>query len=131
MVSEYNVSDPALKDGVPCTILVVVIDVETLHSAQDCRHCGMAEEQHGFHNICETPDLRMIGARHTPIGWEDHAVLGLSIGCLYRYDTGRYQFFDPHTLDTSTLTWVISGRRDAADRAIVVRSGGYPEHACS
>ena len=34
------------------------------------------------------------------------------------------------TLDTSILTWVISGRRDDAGRAIVVRSGGYPEHAC-
>ena len=40
-------------------------------------------------------------------------------------DAGR-----EHTLDTSILTWVISGRRDAADRAIVVRSGGYPEHGC-
>ena len=35
-----------------------------------------------------------------------------------------------HTLDTSIATWVISGRRNDADRAIVARSGGYPEHAC-
>lgn len=35
-----------------------------------------------------------------------------------------------HVLDTSVVTWVISGRLDDADRAIVVRSGGYPEHAC-
>ena len=35
-----------------------------------------------------------------------------------------------HTLDTNIVTWVITGRRDAADRAIVARSGGYPEHAC-
>ena len=37
---------------------------------------------------------------------------------------------EEHTLDTSIVTWVISGRRDEADRAIVVRSGGYPEHGC-
>ena len=40
-------------------------------------------------------------------------------------DTGQ-----EHTLDTSIVTWVVAGRRDEADRAIVVRSGGYPEHAC-
>ena len=33
------------------------------------------------------------------------------------------------TLDTSIVTWVMTGRRDDADRAIVARSGGYPEHA--
>ena len=35
-----------------------------------------------------------------------------------------------HTLDTGIVTWVITGRRDANDRAIVARSGGYPEHVC-
>ena len=35
-----------------------------------------------------------------------------------------------HTLDTSIVTWVLNGRRDDADRAVVARSGGYPEHAC-
>lgn len=35
-----------------------------------------------------------------------------------------------HTLDTTIPTWVITGWSDAVARAIAVRSGGYPEHAC-
>ena len=28
-----------------------------------CERCGQSYEAHGFHALCETPELRMIGAR--------------------------------------------------------------------
>ena len=78
---------------------ILVLGTECQYAATDCRHCGMAEKEHGFHNICERADLRMIGARFTPFGVENLAALGLSIGCAYSYQTERCRWFDSHTLE--------------------------------
>ena len=51
-------------------------------------------------------------------------------GCGHRLVVVIDDVGEEHTLDIDVVTWVISGRRDTADRAIVVRSGGYPEHGC-
>lgn len=72
---------------------IVVLDLETAHSAHDCRHCST--HKRAWNNIsCLAED------GHVTIGWDDHAALGLSIGCLYRYDTDRYEFFDVYTAQT-------------------------------
>lgn len=94
---------------------VCVIDVETLHSAQECRHCGKAKEDHA-NIVAEFVDapkpIWYCGQGNTvyeAIGWDNHIALGLSIGCLYRYDTDRYQFFDVHTLE-DTMSWLVEAQ---------------------
>lgn len=70
---------------------IIVLDLETLHSAADCVSCEepMAAHARGNELIC---------AGYEAIGWHDHRALGLSIGCLYDYADGRFWFFDQHTL---------------------------------
>lgn len=77
---------------------IIVLDLETAKSADDCKRCGMAEDQHGLHGLCETREWRVLGARFAKIGWDDKATLGLSIGCYYDYTDTRCHFFDVHTL---------------------------------
>ena len=56
---------------------IVILDLETLHSASDL-----------------------------PTGWDDKAALGLSIGCYYSYASGRYHWFDRHTLEDTIRRFV-------------------------
>jgi len=81
---------------------IVVLDCETLHSAQDCRHCGLPKEAHGYQQQQRYQCLDD-GRVYEAIGWDDHAALGLSIGCLYHYATDHTQFFEPHTLEATLL----------------------------
>lgn len=76
---------------------VVVLDLETLHSADDCVVCGLDVASHerdrGY-------AVQALGHRFQKIGWENHAALDLSIGCYFDYTSGLYQFFDGFTLET-------------------------------
>lgn len=85
---------------------IVVLDLETAKSADDCIRCGMAEEQHGLHNVCETPDLRVVGARFSSIGWNNKSLLGISIGCWWSYADSRMHWFDTHTLGETVQHFV-------------------------
>jgi Predicted 3'-5' exonuclease related to the exonuclease domain of PolB len=64
----------------------------------DCRHCGEPEEAHGDHAECAFPlrlELELPSSyTYIPIGWDDHATLGLSIGCYYSYKDTRIHWFD-------------------------------------
>lgn len=73
---------------------IVVLDLETLHSAEDCRHCHRPEETHRF----PQDPVRCPGPGFLPIGWRDSAALGLSIGAYYDYQDGVVHWFDQHTL---------------------------------
>lgn len=86
---------------------VIVFDCETLASAQDCAHCGFPQKAHGLDAYCP-PEA---GSEHhhdhyTPLGWEDHARLSLSIGCWCDYRDGLMYWFDPHTLESTMRLWV-------------------------
>ena len=85
---------------------IVVLDLETAHSAEDCRHCGQPQTRH--ENLTAegwpagTPEVWKCRRDGTdlfdPLGWGNKAALGLSIGCVYWYAGDRYEFFDVHTL---------------------------------
>jgi len=69
---------------------IIVLDVETLHSANDCRSCfGPA---HSSEDGC---------GYYEPIGWRDFAALGLSIGGYYDYADGLVYWFDEASLITT------------------------------
>lgn len=73
---------------------ILVLDLETLHSAQECKHCGFYPI--GLHMPLACP--RQEGAVCEAIGWDDFRRLGLSIGCYYDYLDESVHFFDQHTL---------------------------------
>lgn len=80
---------------------IIALDCETLRSADDCRHCNVPLSQHYDDGACspwtgEKPSPHI--TQYAPIGWENYAALGLSIGCLFSYRTMHYYFFDQHTL---------------------------------
>lgn len=79
---------------------ILCLDLETAHSADDCRYCGHRERQHGTDGVANVtcPD-----GQHEfhAIGWNNHAALGLSIGCWFDYQDGLYHWFDPHTLEAT------------------------------
>ena len=65
---------------------VIVLDLETLHSADDCRICGA--HLRGMVGACKS------GHAHAPIGWDNKSALSLSIGCFFDYTSGSVQWFD-------------------------------------
>lgn len=92
----------------------IVLDLETRYSAQDCRWCGEHEEQHFPRTatqgpLCLTHRGQQRPTIFEPIGWDDHAALGLSIGCYYAYINQQYHWFDTHTL-RSTLVWLVEAQ---------------------
>ena len=70
---------------------VCILDLETLHSAEECGHCGLDEDAH--------EDWGTLGGSHRyiPIGWRNYAALGLSLGCALPVG-GLPQFFDGRSL---------------------------------
>lgn len=77
---------------------VIVLDLETLHSADDCRHCGMPFEG------CQAN-----GHSFEKIGWDDKASLGLSIGCYFSYLDGIVHWFDPPSL-ADHMAWMVKAK---------------------
>ena len=81
----------------------IVLDLETVRSADDCRHCGLTEVDHdplagGL--LC--PRLSGgDGETFTPLGWDNKPALGLSIGCYWDYQDSRIHWFDVHSLEAT------------------------------
>ena len=80
---------------------ILVLDLETLYSADDCRACTLPKEVH--------PRI-MIGARAlhdwSPIGWEEKSQLGISIGCYWDYDDMALHWFDQTTVEATIRAFV-------------------------
>lgn len=78
---------------------IVVLDLETAKSADDCKHCGATARQHTltteYH--CETFE---------EIGWDNKAALGLSIGCYFDYRDSHIHWFDIHALEETMQKFV-------------------------
>ena len=90
---------------------IVCIDLETARSADDCRHCGKAQEAHYSDGACESWEgfrPRDTVTQFSPLGWDNKPALGLSIGCYYAYGDGRLHFFDRHTLEETMSGFVES-----------------------
>jgi Predicted 3'-5' exonuclease related to the exonuclease domain of PolB len=84
----------AVRSGVCAGENIVVLDLETARSADDCLYCGAALEGHargvyGHYHV------------HEPIGWDRKVDLGLSIGCYYDYADDRLHWFDRATLEAT------------------------------
>lgn len=82
---------------------ILILDLETWRSADDCAMCRAARDAHD-------PDtLRCCPVRnwtYTPIGWEDYRLLGLSIGCVWDCLAGKPTFFDMKTYRDMLKGWV-------------------------
>ena len=78
---------------------IAVLDLETIRSASDCRVCFTGQAQH-------PPPGTGICPGYQAIGWDDHAVLGLSIGCYYDYYEGKDHWFDQRTVLETMLYFV-------------------------
>ncbi len=84
---------------------VVILDLETARSAEDCQHCGKSKETHGTGvAACHTPLFGL--AVYKPIGWDNKVALGLSIGCYWDTRDSRMHWFDVHTLEAAMRYFV-------------------------
>lgn len=89
---------------------IVVIDVETARSAEDCRHCGKRDTYHYADGACgpwhgATPADSI--TQFSALGWDNPPALGLSIGCTFDYQAMRLHWFDLSTLEEAMLDFVI------------------------
>ena len=86
----------------------IILDLETAYSAEDCQHCGRAVDMHnnltkGWSSEAQ-PVLHCQNGGHTtytPLGWDNKAALGLSIGCYWDGADQRCHFFDVHMLEAT------------------------------
>lgn len=87
---------------------IVVLDLETLRSARDCRHCGYPDAAHGIGSAYCPPEAESEHHDDTyaPIGWDDHVALGLSIASYWDYADGLVHWFDMHTLEATMRLFV-------------------------
>jgi len=76
---------------------IAVLDLETLRSASDCRVCFTGQVQH-------PPPGTGICPGYQAIGWDDHALLGLSIGCYYDYRDSTTYWFDTTTVHNTIFS---------------------------
>lgn len=90
-MSDIDYDDPVFSN-------TVVLDLETCYSAGDCAHClSLGEPQREAQADCPA---------YRPIGWYDHAALGLSIGAYWSYADRRVHWFDTQTLGDLMRAWI-------------------------
>jgi hypothetical protein len=75
---------------------IIVLDLETARSADDCLHCMGEQAIHGQRNpLGETWPC----PGYEAIGWDNKPALGLSIGGYYDYQDSRIHWFDEANLE--------------------------------
>lgn len=86
----------------------VILDLETLASADSCRHCSLDAKEHRPKGWAAIPSSvnAIYCDEYEPIGWKNHAALGLSIGCYFSCTDQRLRFFDVHTLEATMRQFV-------------------------
>ena len=90
---------------------IIVLDLETARSAEDCRHCDEPQDMHGSGTAgwCRPYENISVGGTgevYTPIGWDNKPALGLSIGGYYDYEDSRIHWFDEYNLEGAVETLV-------------------------
>ena len=83
----------------------IIIDLETQASADDCRHCGL-ENVEPLHSAGQCRGVAYAGHHFEPLGWDNKAALGLSIGCYWDSADQRCHFFDVYTLEKTVRGFV-------------------------
>jgi len=80
---------------------IIVLDLETRRSADDCRYCCKPMKTLDSNASCGN------SFTHCAIGWDNKAALGLSVGCYYSSSTQKITWFDEASLETtvSDLTY--------------------------
>lgn len=83
---------------------IIVLDLETVRSAEDCRLCGLPRYDHNTRGDCKD------GSEwYKPIGWDNKAALGLSIGGYYSYRHRRIIWFQEYNLE-ETMHQLVSDK---------------------
>lgn len=77
----------------------IVLDLETLHSAEDCRLCGATKKRHAM-------DFQGEYHQYRPFGWDNPPALGLSIGAYWDHSDSRLHWFDRMTLEATVQLFV-------------------------
>ena len=86
---------------------IIVLDLETANSADDCRHCGQPIDHHDMaFRYCGASPLHGDPTRFEALGWHNKPALGLSIGCYYDYRDSRMHWFDVHSLEATVRYFV-------------------------
>lgn len=85
---------------------IVVLDLETRRSADDCNICGLTQSEHSAGPPGESLYCPRDGDRFSAIGWNNKALLGLSIGCYFDYKDMLYHWFDAATLYDTVVQFV-------------------------
>lgn len=88
---------------------VCILDLETQHSADDCRWCMAPDAQHHADGACaawegERPPASV--HQFAPIGWDAKLALGLSVGCYWDGADAQLHWFDPPTLEATVRLFV-------------------------
>ena len=84
----------------------VILDLECLHAAEDCRHCPHLPSAHravAGELGMRCPESGVSGkpvSHYEPLGWDNKPALGLSVGCYWDYQDGRMHWFDTQTVAT-------------------------------
>lgn len=89
---------------------VVVLDLETRRSAEDCRFCFDPEAIHqplADGQLCRKDATSVDGSTFAAIGWNNKVLLGLSIGCYFDYKDMLYHWFDATKLYDTVVQFVI------------------------
>lgn len=84
---------------------IVVLDLGTARSADDCLCGATKDEHHGRHLGCSLKNIAE-GTVYQPIGWDNKPALGLSIGAYYSYMDDRFHWFDEHNLGETIMDLV-------------------------
>ena len=87
---------------------IIVLDLETARSADDCRHCEKPKDDHKPKRAVESQLFCFDGPEYSfePIGWNNKPALGLSIGGYYDYADGIVHWFDEHSLEP-TMAYLV------------------------
>lgn len=81
---------------------ILVLDLETLYSADDCRHCGLEQSRHQRGDERRTCPTRE-GTTYQAITWNEPAMMSISIGGYYSCMWNRIFWFDAGTVE-ATMT---------------------------
>jgi hypothetical protein len=84
---------------------IIVIDLATAKSAEDCRYCGASTSPIPSARPCKD-SASGLQLRCLPIGWDNSYTLGVSLGCYWDYLDQQFHWFDTATL-ASTMQLLV------------------------
>lgn len=77
---------------------IVVLDLITVRSPDDCMYCGQPKQEHLTAALACVPNNTQ---HYVALGWNNKPALGLSIGCFYDHQATRIRWFDRASLEAT------------------------------